>query len=172
MMTESDVLEVLACLEAAGVGVWLDGGWGIDALVGRVSRPHDDLDVAIASEDVATAQEALGLLGFRHAREALPGLPARLVLRDAEGRQVDIHPLVFDEMGAGHQDLGGGTWGIYPAAGLAGAGAVGGKRVRCLSAELQLEFHVGYEPDDQDRHDVALLVQHFGLALPEPYQSR
>jgi hypothetical protein len=34
MMTATDVLEVLGRLEAAGLAVWVDGGWGVDALVG------------------------------------------------------------------------------------------------------------------------------------------
>ena len=31
----------------------------------------------------------------------VPGLPARLVLRDTYGRQIDFHPLAFDERGNG-----------------------------------------------------------------------
>lgn len=27
--------------------VWLDGGWGVDALLGRQTRPHDDMDIVI-----------------------------------------------------------------------------------------------------------------------------
>jgi lincosamide nucleotidyltransferase A/C/D/E len=34
-MGEDDVLEVVGRLEAAGVEVWLDGGWGVDALLCR-----------------------------------------------------------------------------------------------------------------------------------------
>jgi lincosamide nucleotidyltransferase A/C/D/E len=30
-----DVVEVVAFLEGLGVEVWLDGGWGVDALLGR-----------------------------------------------------------------------------------------------------------------------------------------
>ena len=36
-------------------------------------------------------------------------------------------------------------------------------RLRCLSPQLQLQFHLGHEPDDDDRHDVAWLCHHFGL---------
>jgi hypothetical protein len=41
-MTAADVLEVLGILEEAGVGVWLDGGWAIDASR-RTDGNHDDL---------------------------------------------------------------------------------------------------------------------------------
>jgi hypothetical protein len=43
-------------------------------------------------------------------RTAGPGLPARLVLVDADGRQVDLHPVVFDRHGNGWQDLGADAW--------------------------------------------------------------
>jgi hypothetical protein len=39
MMTATGVHEVVSRLKAAGVPFWLDGGWGIDALVGRETRP-------------------------------------------------------------------------------------------------------------------------------------
>jgi lincosamide nucleotidyltransferase A/C/D/E len=58
MMTADDVLEVIDALEGAGVSVWIDGGWGIDALVGEQTRPHDDLDVVIRIEDAVAARSA------------------------------------------------------------------------------------------------------------------
>lgn len=171
MITEDDVLEILNCLEGANIAVWIDGGWGVDALLGRATRPHDDLDLVVAREDLQQVELALQRIGFSHAPQVLPGLPARFVLRDAAGRQIDLHPLTFDSEGNGRQDLGDGTWGTYPAAGLAGQGTVRGKPVRCLTPELQIAFHLGYEPDDDDRHDIRLLASHFGLLLPAPYQQ-
>ena len=54
----------IATLEQAGVRVWLDGGWGIDALVGEQTREHDDLDCVIALSDAEIARDALAVLGF------------------------------------------------------------------------------------------------------------
>ena len=34
MMTATDVVEVLDRLDAASLEAWLDGGWGVDALLG------------------------------------------------------------------------------------------------------------------------------------------
>ena len=42
-MTGNDVLEILNVLNAANIPVWIDGGWGIDALIGKQTREHDDL---------------------------------------------------------------------------------------------------------------------------------
>jgi hypothetical protein len=48
-------------------------------------------------------------------------------------------------------------------------GEVGGRRVPCLGAELQLRAHLGYHPKARDRHDVALLCASAGLMPPGPY---
>jgi lincosamide nucleotidyltransferase A/C/D/E len=166
MLEASDVLAVLDQLDRAGLVVWLDGGWGVDALLGYQSRPHRDLDVVVDRDDAAAAQAALAGMGFRRDEAAVPGLPARLVLVDAAGRQVDLHPVVFDAHGNGWQDLGGNAWGDYPAEGLAGTGQVGDREVRCVTAELQIRHHLGYPLGDGDRHDLALLGERFGVAVP------
>jgi lincosamide nucleotidyltransferase A/C/D/E len=119
-MNSAQVLQVLDRLDADSVTVWLDGGWGVDALLGEQTRPHEDLDLAIARGDCPRAQEALAALGFQHAPEVEPGLPARLVLRAPDGRHVDLHPLVLDADGNGLQELPDGGWGLYPTDGLRG----------------------------------------------------
>jgi hypothetical protein len=50
----------------------------------------------------------------------------------------------------------GGVW-HYALRGLRGRGLVGGHAVRCLTAELQVITHVGYELVDKDLHDLRLL---------------
>jgi lincosamide nucleotidyltransferase A/C/D/E len=162
-VTAADVLEVLACLDAARIDVWLDGGCGVDALVAEEARQHGDLDLVVRHDDVPAAHAALATAGFVHAREEWPGLPARLVLRDARGRQVDFHPVQIDERGDGWQDLGEGRFGRYPAHGLRGSGVIGGRNVRCLTPELQLAHHSGYELPDHERRDVELLAERLRL---------
>src|SRR6478672_2893398 len=46
-MSAEDVVAIVTRLQRAGLPVWLDGGWGVDALVRRQTRPHDDLDVVV-----------------------------------------------------------------------------------------------------------------------------
>jgi aminoglycoside-2''-adenylyltransferase len=75
MLDAADVLRVLDELDRAGLVVWLDGGWGVDALLGHHSRPHQDLDLVIARDDVAAAQVALAGLGFRPDPATVPGQP-------------------------------------------------------------------------------------------------
>jgi lincosamide nucleotidyltransferase A/C/D/E len=164
-----DVAAVLAALDRLDelpVRTWVDGGWGIDALVGEQTRRHEDLDLVVARRDLDAAQSALGVLGYRHDVTVKPGLPARVVLRDSNGRQIDLHSVIFDAQGNGWQPLGDGAWGGYPADGLTGVGIIGGRRVRCVTPQLQLRHHPGYPPDDHGRHDLRPLGQHFALALP------
>jgi lincosamide nucleotidyltransferase A/C/D/E len=151
------VLDALAPLDPQ-----LDGGWGVDALLGEQTRDHDDVDVVIARRDAHNVRDLLGRLGFAHDATAWPGLPARLVLRDSRGRQVDVHLIVRDTAGNGWQQLDDGTWGLYDANGLDAAGEIAG-RVRCISAELQLRHHRGYEWTDNDRADMTRLGERFGL---------
>jgi hypothetical protein len=47
---------------ASKCGSAKDGG--VDALLGEVTRPHDDLDLVIARGDCASAQDALAPLGL------------------------------------------------------------------------------------------------------------
>lgn len=44
-MKSKDVLQIVGWLEQAKIPLWLDGGWGVDALVGQQTRPHSDLDI-------------------------------------------------------------------------------------------------------------------------------
>ena len=43
-MDADDVLRVIDRLASADIRVWVDGGWGVDALLGRQTRRHHDLD--------------------------------------------------------------------------------------------------------------------------------
>jgi lincosamide nucleotidyltransferase A/C/D/E len=159
-MDAGSVLAALDCLESNAIPAWVDGGWGIDALVSHQTRPHGDLDLVVERDTLGAAASALRTLGFRHDATAEPGLPARMVLRSRDGRQIDLHPVVFDAEGNGWQPLGDGAWGQYPAEGLTGSGLIGGRRVRCLTPELQLRHHLGYPHDANDRHDLGLLARY------------
>ncbi|MDR2125703.1 MAG: aminoglycoside adenylyltransferase, partial [Prevotellaceae bacterium] len=44
-MTEQNVIEILKIAKRTGIALWLDGGWGVDALAGRQTRLHNDVDV-------------------------------------------------------------------------------------------------------------------------------
>ena len=99
------------------------------------------------------------------------GRPARVEVRSRGGfgPQVDIHLLVFDQQGNGTQDLGNGSTFTCPAAGLSGAGVIGGREVRCLTPDLQLACHRGYEPNEDDYDDVVALSGVLGVEPLPPF---
>jgi hypothetical protein len=169
-MNAESVVEIVALLEAASVRVWLDGGWGVDALLGEATRPHRDLDVILSVADVPALREALAAAGFR---EKPGGSATNFVLADARGREVDVHAIRFDARGFGVFALpGGGEWPFPPSA-FAGRGRVGGREVRCLSAEAQVQCHgQGYTPADKDLADMARLQERFGVVLPLAFHRR
>jgi len=150
-MSAGEVLRVLDALRSAPV--WIGGGWGVDALVGHVTRPHRDLDLAIDASYEAPALAALATVGYRIETD---WRPSRVEVAAPDERWVDLHPVVFDETGAGQQAGPDGTSFDYPAECFTW-GLIGGRRVPCLSARQQLIFHSGYVPRACDLADVELL---------------
>jgi len=47
-----DVHWYLDLFDTLGIRVWIDGGWGVDALLAEQTRPHEDLDIVIPEGDV------------------------------------------------------------------------------------------------------------------------
>lgn len=165
-MRSTDVLDILGRLESAEIPFWVDGGWGVDALLGTESRDHSDLDLVVWRNDLGRVEMELAHLGYVHATEVQPGLPTRLVLRSNGGKQVDLHPVVIDEAGNGWQELDGNAWGLYPADGMRGSGTIAGRPVPCLTPDLQLQHHLGYPWREVDRGDMRRLARRFDLRLP------
>jgi len=63
-MDASSLLAVIGQLQADGISVWIDGGWGVDALLGHQTREHDDLDLVIELDDATCVMGLLGSLGY------------------------------------------------------------------------------------------------------------
>ncbi|TXR56801.1 nucleotidyltransferase domain-containing protein [Quadrisphaera setariae] len=166
-MTASTALDLLRLFERAGIEVWVDGGWGVDALLGEQTRPHADLDVVVLVADVPRARELLAEAGFAILRE---WLPTALAVRHPDGREVDLHPVTPTADGGGDQEL------FAPDPpfhyGPPSTGHLDGVEVACVSAESQLRAHQGYEPQPEDRADVLALATRFGLPLPEAYGTQ
>jgi len=167
MMTSDAVLRLFDALRESGVEAWLDGGWGVDALLGEQTRDHDDLDLVVELGRVPEIEKALSPLGYGITEDERP---TRIVFRGPEG-SVDLHTVVFDEGGGGVQTLQSGATYRYPPEGFNETGMVGGRSLPCLSARVQIECHMGYEPTPKDREDMRLLSEKFGLRLPRVYRD-
>ncbi len=164
-MSAEDVVWFLGLVDRLGIEVWLDGGWGVDARLGEQTRRHRDLDVVVEQQDLRALREALAASGFVDSPTE-DRTDWNFVLVDPEGRRIDVHVIVIDEHGNGI--YGPAENGIfYPASALTGSGSVGGRPVRCLTPEYQVQSHTGYELDENDLSDVMALHERFGVPLSE-----
>ncbi|MCG7284607.1 amino acid transporter [Cellulomonas sp. ACRRI] len=152
-MDPAEVHRVLDALATAGCRSWVAGGWGVDALVGRQTRAHRDLDLALDAAGEAAAVGALAVLDYAVETD---WRPVRVELAAPGGRWVDLHPVAFDARGRGTQaGLDGVTFDYPP--GCFVTGTIDGRLVGCLSAAQQVAFHTGYPPRAVDLADLALL---------------
>jgi lincosamide nucleotidyltransferase A/C/D/E len=166
MATEArDVLEILAMFDHAKIEVWIEGGWGVDALLGAQSRDHGDLDLVVDAPRSDDARRVLEGNAFVCIYDDAPG---RFSYQDARGREVDLSVAAADRYGD--------RWNLNRRIGRGDpdypfecfvSGWIGGQRVQCLGPETQVLHHQGYEPEDVDRWDMGLLRERFDVALPE-----
>lgn len=163
------LLRVIDTLDREDIDVWVDGGWGVDALLGRQTREHDDLDLVAELRHADRIIELLQGLGYELVEG---GPPKSFVMVDRLGRQVDIHPVVFDEQGGGVYQMEGDRVWVYPAQGFSGRGNVHGRPVRCLSPEVQVIVHAGYELAEKDYRELYLLRERFDIQLPDELLER
>lgn len=163
-MTSLALVELLQLFESAVIPIWLDGGWGVDALLLTQTRSHKDVDIIVSVEDVPKLQQLLAKKGFV-VREGSP--PNSFVLANDAGLEVDIHAVSFDGDGNGVYRMQNGEDWIFPAEGFSARGLIGGMRVCCLSPTTQVLCHAhGYVPVEKDFRDMELLKKHFGVELP------
>ena len=164
-ISAAEVLHLYHDLEGAGAPFWLDGGWGVDALLGVQSREHCDLDIVIEERHVAIALDRLSRLGFQN-YATQDQRDWNFVWAHPDGRVVDFHVIVFDDVGNGiYGPASNGE--AYLADSFSGAGEITGISVRCLSADYQLRSHdSGYDLAEKDVADMRALCVAFDMILP------
>lgn len=158
--TSTDVLNLYNKLDNLGIKIWIDGGWGVDALLEHQSRPHNDLDFAVNQKD---APELLAFLETEGYKEIRRDNEHNVVFANGSGQEIDYHVFITDEEGK----IVGGI--AYPDESLTGTGMIDGQNVRCISPEYMVKFHSGYELRDKDYQDVSALCEKFDIDLPEEY---
>lgn len=168
-MEARDVIDIVLLFEQAGIEIWVEGGWGIDALLGVQNRDHGDLDLVIDAGRTDDARRVLGTVGFEPIFEDMPG---HCSLQDNRERIVDLNFAVADRYGDRwniNRTLGRGEP-DYPFDGFT-YGWIGGHKVSCIGPETQVAHHLGYEVEEVDRFDVELLRERFDTAIPEPLRA-
>jgi lincosamide nucleotidyltransferase A/C/D/E len=168
-MPPETVGTLVTALHNCGVEVCVGGGWAVDALVGRTTRQHADLDVWVDANDFEGLLAAFADQGIDRIYPWPGDRPWNFVLHDGDNRRVDLH--VHETLGDGRLHYGSAKAPfIFSDHDLSGTGEIAGISVRCERPEFALQNHTGYELRDIDRHDVALLCEHFGLQPPENYR--
>lgn len=164
-MNADQLLALLDQLSAMGIAPWVDGGWGVDALLGRQTRDHNDVDLVVPAGNVPAVRAMLEDDGYRVIRD---WLPTAVAFEHDDGRSVDLHPIEPTRDGGGDQiQLDGSRWHYDAPA----TGVIDGREVVCVSLESQLRAHTGYEPDGTDFRDMRALHEAFGCELPDLYRS-
>jgi lincosamide nucleotidyltransferase A/C/D/E len=165
--TVTEVIDLYTESGRAGIDMWLDGGWGVDALLGEQTRAHEDVDIVVQHKDVPRLRALLEAKGYKDV-ERDDTSPWNFVLGDNDGHLVDVHAVTFDAEGNGlYGPIEKGV--MYPAVSLTGVGIVGGRTVRCISAEYMVKFHTGYKLREIDFKDVSSLCAQFGIDCPAEY---
>ena len=163
LMTVDKVHWFLDLFDELGIKVWIDGGWGVDALLGECTREHQDLDIIISWEDSAVLTEAFLAHGFvdiytddRKDRNFVMG-------HQLHGK-IDFHVVEPMENGGAVYGPGEIDW-IITEPELNAMGSIGGRQVRCLSVDYQVRSHFGYTLQDTDFADLRALQEKYGVAL-------
>lgn len=164
-MTAAGVLSILDMFARVHARLWIAGGWGIDTLVGEQTRPHADLDLIVDARDEQATIDQAQAAGFSMHDDLRP---TRFVLHHPDGREIDMHPVIFEPDGNGRQLVPGGTDFHYPAHCFT-TGTIGDRRVPCITAEQQVVFHLGYDPLEKDIADMRVLHTRRHIPLPAPY---
>lgn len=169
--TETTAAEVVAIhtkLLNAGIRVWIDGGWAVDALLGQQTRSHGDVDVLVQQQDITKLRGLLEAEGFIN----VPRDDASeygFHLGNNKGAEIDVHGILINDQGAWkHADPV--EEDIYPAESLSGRGVIDATPVHTLSPEYIVLFHSGYELQQKDYNDISALCAKYNLPLPEEYQ--
>lgn len=150
IVTQDDLFKVLDLMDKTGIRYWLDGGWGVDVLVGKQTRMHRDVDINFDSQHT----EELLLVLERNGYEIITDWsPVRIELYHPKLSYIDIHPFVISDDGRVKQaDLEGGWYEFE--ADYFGDAIYQERRISCISAKGQKVFHTGYELREVDKHDI------------------
>jgi lincosamide nucleotidyltransferase A/C/D/E len=162
MLSANDAAGLCRLLSGADIRFWVMGGWGIDALLRRETRPHKDLDILVLLDDLPVlwrvlTQQEFALAHVWEESRPLPSeagdSPSAFVAADAHGRMVDVHVVSVgpDDKIVQYSDP------AWPLPALVTArGVIDGYAVPCVSLAAQRAMHTGYALPETHRQDIEL----------------
>ena len=93
--------------------------------------------------------------------------PLSFELTDADGHQIDVHPVRFNDGGEGLHRMENGVDWVYPPGSLTAMGTILDRDVPFQTPEMQVLAHTtGYALDAAHHADVAALAERFDLLVP------
>lgn len=168
-MTAEYVVKFYQELEKLNIDAWIDGGWGIDALIGMQTRPHGDLDIIIQEKDVSQIKQLLKSWGYK-VLERDDLAYNYFHMADKSDHEIDITAIQFDEKGDGIFGSAENNE-MNPRNSFDGLGIIGDYKVKCISVEYAIKFRLDHEIAAHDAEDVRALCQKFKIEVPSIYEN-
>jgi 2''-aminoglycoside nucleotidyltransferase len=119
--------QLFSAADKLNLPLWLQGGWAIDAKLNRITREHEDIDIAYPGDRTTDFLELLYSLGGVITEQTSYGFLAKM-----QGVLLDCEPCI--RIGDNYE-LEGLPLGTCP---LEPTGSLGGKLLRCTSWEAIL----------------------------------
>jgi lincosamide nucleotidyltransferase A/C/D/E len=161
-MQASAVVQFWKSARSSGLNVCIDGGWAVDAALAVQTRSHADLDIALPASEVSALRALLQKAGFSEVSRP-DSWAHNFVLQSVTGDIIDVHSYELNPDGSNKLGV------AYIADHLSGEGVILGCSVRCVPPRWLVQFHTGYDVDQNDWHDVRLLCEKFDIAIPDIY---
>ena len=136
----------------------------------QISLLHDfqdrriDIDIFVEKKDYQNFIEMMKANDFYEIKMEYTTLN-HTVWEDAKNRIVDLH--CFEYTGEGEILYEGDC---FPIETFSGKGKIEEIEVSCIEPYSQVMFHLGYEFDENDVHDVKLLCETFHIEIPNEYR--
>lgn len=175
-MTGEELLKIRGELNDLGIKIWIDGGWGVDILLGKETRPHKDMDFIADKKFYKTIRDHFFSKGYTVSEEE-PDEEWHFIMEGPEG-MVDVMLLGFMEDGtATYAPANGGR---FPAFAFDGIGEINGVKVECVSAEYRLMcltkaygvvLRTGYIFNEKDYIDLKALSEKFDIPMPLEFEE-
>lgn len=110
-MKENEAKRLYRLLLENGIQTWVVGGWGVDALYGKQTRSHKDLDLIIHVDHILKACQTIEEAGYSTKdlfTENRPDIDSygniidtAFILFNAQKSGVDVQAIRFDPSGNG-----------------------------------------------------------------------
>ena len=156
MVRTEDACEIIKYALQNEIKVYLDGGWGVDALLKRESRIHNDIDLFVELKHYHDYIYVIKQHGFEEVNTDYT-TDGHTVWKDDKQRIIDLHCFEFTDDGIVYEGD------IFPSKTFSGIGKVGDITVSCIEPLSQMVQSEQLLQRDVRKYDEAPEWQ-----LPEP----